>query len=243
MMLSLAVAPGVAGLAQETDGGAEAGRWTPGLSAGVDVANAYVFRGLTYNDGLVIQPWITLSGLPVEFTVWANYDVEDYNGNLKKDEVSEIDYSASCPFSLGPVDAVVGYAFWTYPNSSIQDDQVATLDLSHAFFEALQLGVSWDYSTVGPYKETWYFKPYVNYTHGLTDDLALDLSGKVGYVDYHETELGNGWAHYDLGAKLSYRMLCAGVTYTGRIDEDVLPSGVFGYDVRWLWTAGVAIDF
>ncbi|MDP6631544.1 MAG: MltA-interacting MipA family protein, partial [Kiritimatiellia bacterium] len=39
-------------------------------SVSLDVASAYVFRGATLNDGLVLQPGLEISGLPVTLGVW-----------------------------------------------------------------------------------------------------------------------------------------------------------------------------
>ncbi|MCP4628823.1 MAG: hypothetical protein GY850_35745, partial [bacterium] len=41
----------------------------------VDVASAYVFRGTTFNDEVVIQPGVELSGRAITLGVWANYDL------------------------------------------------------------------------------------------------------------------------------------------------------------------------
>jgi hypothetical protein len=35
------------------------------VSAYVDFASAYVFRGVTLNNGLVMQPGVEVSGLPI----------------------------------------------------------------------------------------------------------------------------------------------------------------------------------
>lgn len=217
--------------------------WMPGIGAGVDVANSYIFKGLTYNDGLVVQPWMTLTLQSFSFTAWANYDADDYNGNIPKNEVSEVDLLLKYAFSVGPVDAVVGYTFWTYPNDSIQDDQLATLDVSHECGKGLRIGVAGEYMTVGTIKETWYVKPYANLAIELTDELSLDCFGDVGYIDYGDNDSGRGWMHYDIGSRVSYRMFALSATYVGRIDKDMLPTGEFGYDTKMLLTAGVWFDY
>ncbi len=52
------------------------------VSATADFASAYVFRGVTLNDGLVFQPGVSISGFPipeqygsVTLGTWANYDI------------------------------------------------------------------------------------------------------------------------------------------------------------------------
>ena len=55
------------------------------VSVTTDFASAYVFRGVTLNDGVVIQPGIEASGLgmpeqygSVAVGAWGNYDLDDY---------------------------------------------------------------------------------------------------------------------------------------------------------------------
>ena len=48
---------------------------------GVDVNSAYVWRGVTRNDGPAVQPWVDLEvaeGFRVH--VWGNLDLDDYDG-------------------------------------------------------------------------------------------------------------------------------------------------------------------
>ena len=67
------------------------------VSTTFDFASAYVYRGVTYNDGFVFQPGIEATGLglPEEYgavTVgaWANMDLDDYDDTLPTSEFSEI---------------------------------------------------------------------------------------------------------------------------------------------------------
>ena len=60
-------------------------------TAAVDINSAYVWRGITFNDGLVIQPSIDVAadnGLGIN--VWGNYDIDDYDNTLDDKEFSEI---------------------------------------------------------------------------------------------------------------------------------------------------------
>ena len=61
-------------------------------TAALDINSAYVWRGQTFNDGVVLQPSIDVAaenGLGIN--VWGNYDIGDYNNTLDEDEFSEID--------------------------------------------------------------------------------------------------------------------------------------------------------
>ncbi|MFZ5981206.1 MAG: TorF family putative porin, partial [Candidatus Zixiibacteriota bacterium] len=81
------------------------------VSAGTDVVSAYVWRGMTFNDEAVVQPYLNVAaenGFGV--SVWGNYDVGDYGGTLAQDnEFSEIDLTLTYGFSLGPAEMTVGH--------------------------------------------------------------------------------------------------------------------------------------
>ena len=72
--------------------------------AGVDIASAYVYKGATYNDGMVIQPCVEIASDPITIGAWINYDVDDYNKTLHKDTVSEVDFYAIYSFPFEAVD-------------------------------------------------------------------------------------------------------------------------------------------
>lgn len=112
-----------------------AGAMAEGVSGGVtlDAASSYVFRGSTFNDGLVLQPGAEIAFGDVSIGTWANFDVDDYSGALADNEFSEVDIFGS--YSL-PVEAValsVGYCVYTYPLDSTDADHelsiTAELDL------------------------------------------------------------------------------------------------------------------
>ena len=68
----------------------------PALAAdatvGLDLNSAYVWRGITFNDGAVLQPSVDVahpSGAGVN--VWGNMDLDDYSGAVESGEFSEVD--------------------------------------------------------------------------------------------------------------------------------------------------------
>jgi hypothetical protein len=220
-----------------------AGRWTPHLSGGLDLASAYIYKGMTLSDDLVAQPWLELSGLPLTLGVWGNYDLGSYDGNIRRHALSEVDLSVSRGLTLGAFEAVVGYLYCTYPTVDYENDHFATLDLSYAVIEPLRFGVYGDYTVAGSLDKNWYVRPYVNYTLTLTPDLGFDVFGKVGYLNNDDSEASDGWAHYDLGVKANYKILTAGITYIGRLNSNVLPDGIYAYDTKWVYTLGVSFEY
>ena len=101
------------------------------VSVGVDFASAYVFRGVTFNDGLVAQPYGEISGFPIPeeygslaIGTWANFDIGDYGNTLEKNEFSEIDYYLSYTLPITALDVSVGYTEYTFPNGGSADREV-----------------------------------------------------------------------------------------------------------------------
>lgn len=96
---------------------ATAGIAQAGASAGLDVTDAYIFRGGTINDEVNVQPTLeatveegALAGLTLG--TWANF-------NTDSEQFDEIDYYASYAIPLGEEkSASIGYTEYTYPNST-----------------------------------------------------------------------------------------------------------------------------
>ncbi|HSR87586.1 MAG TPA: hypothetical protein VLL07_01425, partial [Pontiella sp.] len=104
---------------------------TASVDVTLDLASAYVFRGVTFNDGAVFQPGIEASGLglPEEYGAvavgaWANYDIDDYGDTLESSEFSEVDWylSYSLPTFVEGLDLFVGYTEYTYPAAGVDED-------------------------------------------------------------------------------------------------------------------------
>jgi len=52
------------------------------VTAAVDVNSAYVWRGQTFNDGMVAQPSVDVASGGFGFNVWGNIDIDDYYSTL-----------------------------------------------------------------------------------------------------------------------------------------------------------------
>lgn len=83
----------------------------------VDFLSAYVWRGITLNDGFVVQPALDLlHPLGLGFNVWGNVDIGDYDGRYEKEEISEVDLAVRYELPLkGPLSLAVAYAEYLYP--------------------------------------------------------------------------------------------------------------------------------
>lgn len=216
----------------------------------VDVASAYVFRGITFNDSAVLQPGLSASG-PIDVSVWGNLDLADYDEiGLESGEFTEIDIAASydIPLDLDPVAFSIGYVEYTYPSAGGDSDREVTLGASLSI--PLEPSLTAYYGIDGAVDES----IYVELAAGIEEELIEGLSGNLGaLVAFASPDEGDdGFSHYSVSAGLSYGILSASVTYVGQIDDDVLPDmvpasvdedGAAGYDVEVYGMVGIATSF
>jgi uncharacterized protein (TIGR02001 family) len=216
----------------------------------VDVASAYVFRGVTLNDSAVLQPGLSASG-PIDISVWGNLDLADYDEiGLESGEFSEIDIAASydIPLDLDPVSFSVGYIEYTYPTAGADADR--EVSIGAALGLPLEPSITAYYGVDGAVDDS----VYVELAAGLEQELAEGLSGSLGaVVAYASPDEGDdGFSHYSVSAGLSYGLLSASVTYVGQIDDDVLTDmvpatadaeGAAGHDIEVYGMVGIATSF
>jgi len=227
----LAVAACLVGLMPGEAMGADA-------SVGVDVNSAYVWRGLTLNDGAVVQPWIEV-GLPHGFgvTVWSNVDVGEYDDAREGGEISEVDFILSYGREVGPVELGVSYIEYLCPHQAGEDGgaQAGTREVGADAAAALVGGLSARamlYYDGDEVKGT-YAAMGLTYGFDATEVFNLELDACAGYA-------GEGWAvgnsggtegglhEYTLSLRATYILtetfeVGAHASHTGSLNEDVLP--------------------
>src|SRR6056297_3554188 len=94
-------------------------------AAGADVASAYVWRGITFNDGLVVQPYVDVAaGNGFAINVWGNYDIDDYDNTLDENEFSEVDLTLSYALPIEPVDITIGHIEYLFPTGGSGTSEV-----------------------------------------------------------------------------------------------------------------------
>lgn len=250
IMMAAALAAGVAGAAD--------------VSATADFASAYVFRGVTLNDGLVFQPGVEVSGLPipeeygsVTLGTWANYDLNTYGGALNRNEFSEIDYYVSYALPVKVVDLGITYTEYTYPNSggTTADKEIAGSVGKAIGDSGLYSSLTANYGLDGAPKDNWYIQAGLDYSKDLSDKLSLSAGLTAAYLIQKTGSDGFNDATASVG--LSYALtdkwsLNGSIVYVAQLDNNVLadtPSGgpastgTFGYDVPVYGTLGLSCDF
>lgn len=221
------------------------------VSASADFASAYIFRGVTLNDGLVFQPGAKISGFPipeeygsVAVGTWANYDISDYGGRLEKNEFSEIDYYATYTLPVKVVDISATYTEYTYPHGAMADREVA-LGVGKAIGETgLYPSLTLNYGLDGAVENNWYIQGGLDYSKALTEALTLSAGVKAAYL---VSDTGNdGFNDATAKVGLSYALtknwaLNSSLNYVAQLDDDVLTDEA--YDKSVYAMLGVSCNF
>ena len=216
--------------------------WAAEVTTAADVASAYVWRGITFNDGLVAQPSLDVSANGFGVNVWGNLDIDDYDGTLEDGEFSEVDLTLSYGFALESVDVIAGYIEYLFPEGPPGTREVF-LSLSTSPGGGISVGVDgyYDFDEFDDY----YADAYVGYSRDLADGFSMGVSALAGIMG-EDASLGTdgGMHEYTLTADAGYSVsdavdLSAFVAYTDSFDDDVLPE----QDVDVYGGFGVACTF
>jgi len=196
------------------------------VSAGVDIdiVSAYVWRGVTINDEVNVQPGFetTIFGDAVTVGTWANF-------NTDESEFDEIDYYLGIPLPLGedsPVSAELVYTEYTFPGSGVGADREIGLVLGTEVGDlGLELGLY--YGVDGGLKKTMYIELGAGYAVAVAENISLDLGAVLHYWDIDGGESGFNAATFTaaLGVVIPEIELpiSFGLSYVLEIDDKVAP--------------------
>jgi hypothetical protein len=235
---------------------ASSSAWAADATAALDLNSAYVWRGITFNDGLVAQPSLDVSKNGFGLNVWGNFDIDDYDDTLDDNDFSEIDLTAYYSFSIENLDVSLGVINYLFPGGGD-----STLELyasvGMAIVGGLSAGISFYYDV--DEVESFYTDLGLTYAMDLADDLSLEAGAKIGFAGedfataYSAAATDGGFYDYGLSLGLTYavsEMLSVGakITYSDSLDDDVLPdadiaNGIYGHDTGFYGGIGVAYVF
>lgn len=217
------------------------------VTGGVDLYSAYVWRGITFNDGLVVQPSMDVTAGGFNFNVWGNFDIDDYDNSLDDGEFSEIDLALSYTVEAGPLSVTGGYIEYLFPTTDAggaPGTREVFVDLSGEPADGFVLGATayYDIDEV----EDYYLTPYVGYSLAMNDEVSLDFGASCGYAG-EDSALGgeSGFHEYTVYLGAGYQMeavsFSALLGYTDTMDKDVLPEAAA--DVNFFGGIGMAYSF
>ncbi len=203
-------------------------------SLAIDFSNAYIWRGIVFNDSGVAQFSLDTGSLnagsvPISFNVWGNYDIGDFDGTLAKNQFSEIDLTVSVGLPAGFEVGLIAYEFPQSPASTTEVylswSKEMTLTPTVAFY--------YDFRAV----DSFYATVDVAYSYAASDKTSLALGALVGIAgeDFALAYGGEkgGFYNYNLSAGVSHQVndvfgLSASVGYSGSLDKEVLPEQPLG---------------
>ena len=221
------------------------------VTATADMNSAYVWRGMTLNDGLVIQPSIDITKGGFGFNVWGNFDVQDYGDRIDSREFSEIDLAASYTFNLGSTNLGVGYIEYLFPTTD-SGGAPGTREIYGSLGVPLPAGFSmvldlfWDIDEINDI----YLNLAFDYSYAFTDQLNLGAGVSIAYAgDEYCFDGSAGLYDYNFSISMGYTIdaalsVSAFIKYTDSLDDDNLAEGGFGMlDVNLYGGVGVSYDF
>ena len=199
-------------------------------TATVDINSAYVWRGQTFNDGVVLQPSIDVAvGNGLGINVWGNYDIGNYDHAVESNDFSEIDLTLSYSKTIGIVDLGLGVISYEFPAGAPETTELY-LSAGMPIVGGLSAGLTiyYDIEALDAFS---YANLSLTYTHALNDKLNLEASGAIGYAgkDFSQAAGGEdgGLYDYSLSVSLGYTIskawsASAKVTYVDALDDDNL---------------------
>lgn len=227
----------IAGAAALTATGANAADATIGL----DFASSYVFRGVTFNDDVVVQPYLEVEGFEIAgkaitIGTWASYDFED-NGS-GSGEFAEVDFYAGMTLGAG---FDIGYCQYTYPGLEGDADKEISLSYGYDATDALSLSVAAYYGLSGAINEDFYYEAGAEYGIDISDAMSASVGATIGYTDDGQGE--DGFSNYSFTAGTAYALtetteLSASLTYVGDFEEQVVET-----DKEFFAKVGVSHSF
>ncbi len=211
------------------------------VTVGADVSSAYVWRGITFNDGFVVQPSVDVAGpAGLGFEVWGNFDLESVYGRftdeegfttkvkeLESGEFSEINLALSYDIPVDGFDLSVGLIEYLFPAGDASTREVYAevgFDLGHGF----ELGgfVAYDFNEV----EDFYASLSLGYEYEVDENLSLGIEGVIGAGGKDATAGGESGLHeWMVTVSGAYALngsteLGAFLAYTDSLDSKALPS-------------------
>ena len=206
-------------------------------TAALDMNSAYVWRGITFNDGLVAQPSMDVTKGGFGFNVWGNFDIADYNETLDANNFSEVDLTVSYGFSVAKLDVGVGLIEYLFPAGGAGTRE-AYVSLSHPIIAGLSAGVDFYYDVDEVHG--YYTDLVLSYGMDLGEKLSIEVAGKAAYAnDEYATAYGGlegGFYDYNISLGVGYAVsdalsLAATINYTDTLDKDVLPEALVDTNV------------
>lgn len=200
------------------------------VTVGADVNSAYVWRGITFNDGFVVQPSVDVAGPGgFGFNVWGNFDLDKYEvgGETVVDsgDFSEVDLTLSYAIPVEGFDLGIGLIEYLFPGAEGSTREVyveAGYDLGSGF--GIGAFVAYDFDEV----DDVYGNISLTYGYEVDENLSFELGALIGAAG-EDASAGedSGLHEWQVSLSAAYALndateLGAFIAYTDAVDDDVL---------------------
>lgn len=238
-----------------------AGAFEINSGAEADIVSDYVWRGMVFSKGFVLEPYAYVSAYGVTPAIWANVQLQDEHNTL-----DEIDFIISYNRQFSDLYVEIGYVYYYLPEFKFEEpedaenskigtvDPVDTSDL----FVILDYPVlpplsvySNHYITVAGNAGAYYFDVGVGAGRALTDDFGVDGYFELGFGSpkFNNYNLGRDKFALNLletGASATYSFLNVmyvrpHIGYTALVDGDLRDAAGTGNTSFWFGGATVGI--
>ncbi len=157
--------------------------------AEVDFISRYVWRGLAWSDGPVMQPSAWIGAYGFELSVWSNFVL---NEEANQGEFNEVDIILNYIYEFGKLAVEPHFEYWFYPN---QDDSPSTgelsLNLAYNFWGPFSAFTNQAFD-IKEYTKAYFGELGITYEDEFFEKLVLSgqLSFGWGSSMYNETYVG-----------------------------------------------------
>lgn len=194
---------------------------------GMEARSAYVWRGLTRTDGVVLDPAVDVKMGGFTFGFWGNVDIEDYNDIDDQGLFSETDITLSYDLDIDTAIIGIGYTEYMYAADREDTREVFASMRGPIFCDNLFAGmkVFYDFGAI----EDFYVKADLNYIFKIVDSLKGDVGASVGYIGEDMSVTGEGglndyMVYFGVNYAVDSSLEIGGkVAYVDSLDQDVLP--------------------
>ncbi len=182
-------------------------------TAGLDLASAYIFRGVTVNKNPVMQPTLKLQSGGLTVGAWGSQALDAEENEVEQ----EVDGFASFDIPFEAMTLSLGYTEYMYPDTELDNDQEIMAKIS--FSTLLNPSLAAYHGVGGGILDTNYYELGLKQEVFAQSGVSGTRGGTLAYLDRETGE--DGLAHLTLSAGASYKIMAASINYVVETDEEV----------------------
>jgi len=194
---------------------------------GLEARSAYVWRGITRTEGVVLDPVVDVKMGGFTFGFWGNVNLEEYNEIDDQGLFTESDITLSYDIDIDTAIIGLGYIEYLYTMGREDTREVFASMRGPVFSDNLFAGIKIFYD-FGVMKD-FYVTADLNYIFKIVDSLKGDVGASVGYIGEDMSVAGEGglndyMIYFGVNYAVDSNLEIGGkVAFVDSLDQDVLP--------------------